>query len=88
MRRLARILCLALLGLVLFDGAADLAGCHNENQATATACHACACGPHIAPQTSSTIVDMPRPATYVPYKADKYAFLLVESFFQPPKLAA
>lgn len=88
MKHLVRALCVAMVGLVLFDGLADLTGCPDAVQATTTACHSCACGPHIPPQAPAQVVHVDHPATYIPYKPSIYAFVHSESFFQPPKLAA
>lgn len=87
-KRLVRALCVAMLGVVLFDGIADLTGCPDAAQAEATACHSCACGPHISPQAPTQVVRVDHPTTYVPYKPSDYAFVPTESFFRPPKLAA
>ena len=88
MRRLLRVLCLAVLGLMVFDNIADAAGCPDSGRANAVECHACACSAHIAPQRLVQIVPAPQPVAYVPYEPTTYAVLVVDSFFQPPRLAA
>lgn len=83
-----RLLCLALLGLMLFDGIADAAGCEDSGQASAVECHTCACSAHIAPQQPVQVAPAPRPEAYVPYEPTTYAFLLADALFRPPCLPA
>lgn len=87
-KRILRVMCMALLGLVLFDGMADLTACHDDAPASASECHACACGPHILPKDHAAAQAAPQPPTSVSYEPSTYAFLHAESFFRPPKLAA
>lgn len=86
-KRLVRILCVAVLGLMLFDGLAD-AACQDSAAACATVCHSCACGPHIAPSRPSAVVAAPKPASHASYKPVLYVLLRSESFFRPPRLLA
>lgn len=85
--RVLRFIFAVALGLVLFDSVADAAGC-DDAKATATACHACSCGPHLVSPAVVEIVAAPVPVRYVSYKPVPYAFLLPTSIFHPPCLAA
>lgn len=76
---------LAALGLFAFDCAQDIAG---VCEAQADACHACFCGPHLAPQGVTGIVIAPVPVPYVSYEPSSYAYHLPASIFRPPCLAA
>lgn len=80
-------MCAVALGLALFDNIADAAGCE-DSKATATACHACSCGPHLVSQGVIENAVAPTPVPYASYKPVPYAFLLATSIFHPPCLAA
>lgn len=86
-RRVLRFLCVVALGLSLFDSVADAAGC-DDSKATATACHACSCGPHLVSPGVVQVAVAPVPVSYVDYESVPYALLLPESIFRPPCLAA
>lgn len=88
MRRLLQVLCLAVLGLMVFDGIADAAGCQDSGQTSAIECHTCACSAHMVPQRLVQIVPVTQPVAYVDYEPTTYAVLVVDAFFQPPRLAA
>lgn len=80
-------MCAVALGLVLLDGIADAAGCP-DSKAAATACHACSCGPHMLSPGVIEVVPISAPAPYAAFEPSPYAFLLPESIFRPPSLAA
>lgn len=74
------------LGLFAFDCAQDVASnCETE---AADACHACFCGPHLAPQGVLEIAIAPVPVPYASYQPSSYAYHPPTSIFRPPRLAA
>lgn len=77
---------LAALGLFAFDCAQDVAGLCDT--AEADACHACFCGPHLAPQGVAGIVIAPVAVPYLSYEPSSYAYHLPAAIFRPPRLAA
>lgn len=86
-RGLVRFLCVMALGLALFDAVAD-AGCCDDAKSATVACHACCCGPRVAPQGSVKIAAAPIPSAYASYEMPAYFFLPPQSIFHPPCLAA
>lgn len=86
-RGIFRFLCALAVGLALFDSAAD-AVCCDEAGAAATACHACFCGPRLVSPGGVATAPAPAAAQYASYKPTSYSFLLLKSFFRPPRLAA
>lgn len=86
-RRILQFICVAVLGLVLFDSTIDAAGC-NDSKATATPCHSCMCGPHLVSAGVIEVAVVPVAVPHVSYKPAPYAFLLRASIFHPPCLAA
>ncbi|MBI2788674.1 MAG: hypothetical protein HYX59_08335 [Elusimicrobia bacterium] len=85
-RRIFQGLVLAVLGLFAFDCAQDAASLCDSAQADA--CHACFCGPHLAPQGVTEIVIAPVPVPFVSYEPSSCAYHLPSSIFRPPCLAA
>lgn len=85
-RRIFQGLMLAALGLFALDCAQVVAGLCEPAQGDA--CHACFCGPHLAPQGIMEIVIAPVPVPFVSYEPSSYAYHLPTSIFRPPCLAA
>lgn len=85
-RKIFQGLAFAALGLFAFDCAQDVAGVCDV--AEADACHACFCGPHLAPQGVTEIAIAPAPVPFVSYEPSSYAYHLPASIFRPPCLAA
>jgi hypothetical protein len=87
-RRILRLLCLAALGLALFDNFADASGC-DDSKGVAVACHTCSCGPHLTSQKAAEVVVVAPPTvSYQTYQAPTYDLLMSDSIFHPPCLAA
>lgn len=80
-------MCAVALGLALFDNLADAAGCPDSTPGAAI-CHSCSCGPHLVSPAVAEVIVAPAPVAYASYKPVLYAFLLPESIFRPPCLAA
>lgn len=87
-RKILRFLCVAALGLVLFDAVADSSACKDSAASTASVCHVCSCGPHLGSQESPKISANLNPSAFVPHEASVYAFLLPQFIFHPPRLLA
>lgn len=85
-RKILQGVVLLVLGLFVFDCAQDVAGTCESAQTDA--CHACFCGPHLAPQGVTGIVIAPVPVPYVSFEPSSYAYHLPTSIFRPPRLAA
>ena len=76
-----------MLGLMLFDGFADAAGCDSSKCAT-VACHACACSVHVVPQGVVQVALAPVRASFIAYKPGAHTAPPLKSLFRPPCLAA
>lgn len=59
MRKSLRVLCLLVLALLAFDIVQDSKDIHQPNQIERTACHSCACGPHLTVTQTVTIARAP-----------------------------
>lgn len=88
-RRIFRLLCLAALGLAIFDNFADASGCDDSGKNVAAICHTCSCGPHLTSQKVVEVVPVTPPTvSYQTYQAPTYDLLMPDSIFHPPCLAA
>lgn len=86
-RGIVRLLCVAALGLALFNGVAG-DGCCGDAKAVAADCGACCCAPRAAPETSVKLAAAPAASAYASYEAPAYAFLPPPPILRPPCLAA
>ena len=85
--RLSKVLCVAVLGLVLFDTVAD-AGCCDDTKSAATACHGCLCAAHVVPQGVVQAEPVPVRADFIAYELTMPALPAPKSLLRPPCLAA
>lgn len=85
--RISKVICAALLGLMLFDGVADAVGC-DDFQTSTVVCHSCACAAHVVPQGVVQIELVPIRAGFIAYESAMHASPLPKSLFRPPCLAA
>ena len=85
--RFFKFLCVVLLGLVVYDGLADLAGYQDSQVAQSSNCHE-SCGPHIVPRGPSHTVVVAPPKIIVPDSFVTPPLLLQHSIFHPPRLSA
>jgi hypothetical protein len=80
--------CALAVGLLLFDTIADTAGCDDSKTATEAVCHVCSCGAHLFSQSSPEAVMVLTQTPFAAYQSSAYVFLLPQSIFHPPRLAA
>lgn len=85
--RVSKVIYVALLGLMLFDGAAGATGCDGSKCAVAV-CHACCCAPHVVPQGVIQIVLIPVSAEFIAHELVPHVSPPPKSLLRPPCLAA
>ena len=89
MRKALRALCLLVLALLAFDIVQDTMDCHKPTQIERTACHSCACGPHLT--VTQTVKIVSAPSVVQRYSCEPAPTLeqpFAAQFLRPPRRVA
>ncbi len=82
-------MCVAALGLLLFDALADASCCEDsKTTSTAAVCHSCSCAPHLVSQGVVQVKLVSVCADFAAYEFVPPAMPLPQSPLRPPCLAA
>ena len=88
-RTIFRLLAVAMIGITLYDPIVDAVSDCDSAAATATTCHSCSCGPHLAsPQVGGAVILPVSSSSYDPYTPVFPSNPPSDSVFRPPILAS
>lgn len=88
MKLVLKFFLLFLVGLVAYDAVQDAASGCVFDPPGAVVCHACSCGPHLAPDMQAAVPVPVTPPSFSAYRPSRVVSPPPDSIFRPPNASA